>query len=244
MAKVELELQLEAFQGPFDLLLHLIRSMKVDIQDIPMLEITSQYLAFIQEMQDLELDVASEYLVMASTLLEIKARMLLPVEPVEDLEGEYEGDPREILIQHLLLYQQFQDVAEALSRREGERSKHFSRPETDLTRYQTKVPLESGQLSLEQVSQAMQDMMQAYLDRQPKEKAIQTEPMTVSQKIQVIKSRLSFGKRLIFEEVLESKSREDIITTFMALLELVRKQEVLFYQGQAFGQIEIEGVSR
>lgn len=244
MAKIELELQLGAFQGPFDLLLHLIRSMKVDIHDISMLEITTQYLAFIQEMQALELDIASEYLVMASTLLEIKARMLLPVEPVENLEGEYEGDPREILIQQLLLYQQFQDVAAELSQRESDRAKHFGRPETDLSAYQTKVPLVRGQVSLSHLVLAMQEVLQAHLDRQPKEKAIQTEPMTVSQKIQVIQERLSQGKRITFYEMLESGNREDIITTFMAMLELVRKQEVIFYQEKALGPIMLEGVDR
>lgn len=138
MSSNELKLELDAFQGPFDLLLHLIKQMKVDINDIPMSEITSQYLAYLHSMKEFQLDIAGDYLVMAATLLEIKSRLLLPIEPEPDLEGDYEPeDPRQVLVQQLLLYQQFQDVATALEIKQVERAELYTRPSEDLSGMQT-----------------------------------------------------------------------------------------------------------
>ena len=135
MSNTELKLELAAFQGPFDLLLHLIRQMKVDINDIPMSEITSQYLSYLHSIQEFQLDVAGDYLVMAATLLEIKSRLLLPIEPDPELDGDYEADdPRQVLVQQLLLYQQFQDISTALELKQIERAKLYTRPSEDLSK--------------------------------------------------------------------------------------------------------------
>ena len=134
MAENKLTLELEAFQGPFDLLLHLIKEMEVDINDIPMTAITQQYIAYIHQMQELELDIVGDYLVMAATLLEIKSRLLLPIEPVADIDAQYEGeDPRHNLVQQLLLYQEFQTVSLSLKELEGGRSGLLTRPPMDLS---------------------------------------------------------------------------------------------------------------
>ena len=222
--KQQLKLQLASFQGPFDLLLHLIKQMKVDINDIPMAEITSQYLAYLHSMQELELDQAGDYLVMAATLLEIKSRLLLPIEPDAELDGDYEpGDPRQVLVQQLL----------------------FSKQADDLSDYQDQIPLQEGEISLDQLVARMQDVLARQLARQPLERQIHHDPLTVEQKMDDILARLGRlerQERLSFEQLIDRASRPEIITTFMALLELVRKQFIVFYQAEALAPIEIEKI--
>ncbi|WP_303885379.1 ScpA family protein [Abiotrophia defectiva] len=244
--KQQLKLQLASFQGPFDLLLHLIKQMKVDINDIPMAEITSQYLAYLHSMQELELDQAGDYLVMAATLLEIKSRLLLPIEPDAELDGDYEpGDPRQVLVQQLLLYQQFQDVSSLLEMRQEARAALFSKQADDLSDYQDQIPLQEGEISLDQLVARMQDVLARQLARQPLERQIHHDPLTVEQKMDDILARLGRlerQERLSFEQLIEKASRPEIITTFMALLELVRKQFIVFYQAEALAPIEIEKI--
>lgn len=244
MDKTVLKLELEAFQGPFDLLLHLIRQLKIDINDIPMTEITTQYMVYLKTMQELHLDVAGEYLVMAATLLEIKARMLLPIEPEAIIEGEYEGDPREVLVQQLLLYQQFQHVATALQVKEAKRMTHFNRPMEDLSHFQEVIPLGQGEITLTNLMDAMYHVLQKVAERIPKQREIQTDPMTVSEKIDWIKQQLTLRTgKCSFESLLQTASKDETITTFMAVLEMVRKQQIVFFQSSPLAPIEIESVS-
>lgn len=242
MSEHILKLELEAFQGPFDLLLHLIKQMKVDINDIPMREITEQYMIYLRAMQELELDIIGDYLVMAATLLEIKSRLLLPIEPDSELEDDYEvGDPRQILVQQLLMYQQFQDVSSVLESRQEARAKLFSRPSEELSEYQAFIPLEAGALTVIDLAQTMFTVLQKELERAPKEKEIHHDPMTVSQKMDEILSVLETPKmRVEFCNLLKYGSRHELITTFMAILELVRKQAIVFYQQKALDPIEIQ----
>lgn len=245
MTKEILKLELEAFQGPFDLLLHLIKELKVDINDIPMTEITEQYIAYIKSMQELELDIAGEYLVMAATLLEIKSRMLLPIEPIEDIDSEYEGDPREILVQQLLMYQQFQQVATALEIKEANRSHLFTRPAEDLSKYQSAIPLPENEISLAQLADAFSLALQRELARAPKERQIEHDPLTVEQKIAEIRTIIQTKRgKIKFSTLLNSHSRHEIITTFMAVLEMVRKQSIVFYQEEALAPITIKAVAK
>lgn len=239
----QLKLELEAFQGPFDLLLHLIKQMKVDIHDIPITDITQQYMVYLQNMQRLELDQASEYLVMAATLIEIKSRLLLPIEPDVEYDDDYEsGDPRAILVQQLLLYQQFQDVSSALEVKQESRSKLFSKPMDDLSNFTSKIPLEEGIISLNDLTNAMQNALRKAMMRAPKEREIHHDPMTVEQKmfqITEILHQLPIEQRTSFDSLLEKHTVHEIITTFMAVLELVRKQSIVFFQQNALAPIEI-----
>ncbi|MBS4461168.1 segregation/condensation protein A [Aerococcaceae bacterium zg-B36] len=241
MAKEILKLELEAFQGPFDLLLHLIKELKVDINDIPMREITEQYMYYLSSMQELQLDIAGEYLVMAATLLEIKARMLLPIEPSGDIESDYEEDPREFLVQQLLLYQQFQDVATALEINEAKRAKLYMRPAEDLSHLEKAIPLEAGAVSLEQLALLMSQALQRQQDREPRQREVEYEPLSVSDKINEIQLLIeNTNRRIAFQDLLKVGSRNEIITTFMAILEMVRKQTLVFYQASALAPIEIK----
>ena len=245
-SKQALRLELESFQGPFDLLLHLIKQMKVDINDIPMSEITAQYMVYLKSMQELALDQVGDYLVMAATLLEIKSRLLLPIEPDQQLDGDYEaGDPRQALVQQLLLYQQFQEVSTALEVKQTQRAALYSREVEDLSDYQQFIPLQSNELSLERLVQAMQEALQRELLRTPKEKQIHHDPQTVEQKMEEIMLRLeqvSLDERLTFQQLMQQGTKRELITVFMAVLELVRKQFVIFFQTEPLAPIEIQKV--
>lgn len=234
MSQGELMLELDSFQGPFDLLLHLIKQMEVDINDIPMAEITSQYLQYIQSMQELELDIVGDYLIMAATLLEIKSRMLLPVEPDSDLEDNYEdGNPRENLIQQLLLYQQFQTAATQLELQHKERAANYTRPLADITDYQAFIPLAANALSLEQLTEAMEIVFEKYASRQPLEREVEHDTLTVSDQINKIYdafAQIKAGEGLTFDSLIQQGSRSEIVTTFLAMLELVKKQKIRFIQ--------------
>lgn len=224
-----IQLDLEVFQGPFDLLLHLIKQLKIDINDIPMTQITQQYLEYVHTMKQFEIDDIADYLVMASTLIEIKARMLLPVE-LEETEN-YE-DPRHELVQHLLLYQQFQDVTEVLEEMQQKRSFFFSKPSEDISSYQDFIPLPDDWINEHDLLQAMEAVLLRQFDRQPPLTTIDQDPVTVEEKIQAL---LAWVKKypnetVTFNEVLRRHTRSEIVATFMALLELVRKQQILLKQ--------------
>ncbi|MGX7108573.1 segregation and condensation protein A [Facklamia miroungae] len=229
----DLTLKLTAFQGPFDLLLHLIKELEVDINDIPMSAITDQYLSYIHQMQELDLDKVGEYLVMAATLLEIKSRLLIPIEPDSIEEGEEDQDPRSGLVQQLLIYQQFQLVADALEEKQADRSKYFARPAADLSSFLTFLPLEEGEITLEQLQKSLISVLQAQDQRQPKEREIHQDQVSVTEKIDFIRQQFhqkQSNQTIGFSSLLRNGSRPEIIATFMAILELVRKQVLVFQQ--------------
>lgn len=234
MQNTELRIELESFQGPFDLLLHLIKQMEVDINDIPMTAITNQYIKYIEAMNELELDIIGEYLVMAATLLEIKSNILLPIEPGPDYEEDYdEGDPRDILVQQLLLYQQFQTVATQLQIKQDERARLFSRPMADLSSYQEFVPLDEDALSLTDLAEAMASVVEKAASREPLERQIQHESLTVSDQMDKIMAAFQFdtdNDSVTLDQFFQYGTRNEIITTFLAMLELVRKQHLIFLQ--------------
>lgn len=240
---MELNLNLTAFQGPFDLLLHLIKRMEIDINDIPMREITQQYLKYIQSMSHLNLDIIGDYLVMAASLLEIKSRLLIPIEPDQMEAEEFDEDPRQVLVQQLLIYQQFQNVADALEAKQKQRSKVYSKAPSDLSHYQSFVPLEEGEISLADLSHSMLQVLQRELERIPKERKIKHDQVSVTEKIHEIREsfqKIPPGNKLEFNELLSNYSRPEIIATFMALLEMVRKQELVFQQTHSLGSIYIK----
>lgn len=239
----QLKLELAAFQGPFDLLLHLIKKLEVDINDIPMDELTAQYLHYVRSMQELQLDLVGDYLVMAATLLEIKSQLLLPIEPDLQVEEDFQGgDPRAQLVQQLLLYQQFQYIADDLEAKQASRAHRYGRSAIDLSNLQEKIPLEEGSLSLADLVKEMERVLIRWADRLPKERAIDSDPVTVDDKMNEIWQQLSSlpkNAKVTFASLVAIPSRPQIITTFMAVLELVRKQQLIFQQDQINGPIDI-----
>jgi segregation and condensation protein A len=235
------EVRLEAFEGPLDLLLHLIREHEIDIYDIPIAVITEQYLEYISFMESLDLALAGEFLEMAATLIRIKVQMLLPKETDE----EEEEDPREQLVRKLVEYKQFKEVAGRLSESEKERRDYFPRGVDP----KTYADFEEEEMELEEFLRDVTlfdlvDSLREVLSRVPERvdvHAVDMEEVTVEEQIDRIRAIMSERGTVPFADVFgEGASRYRIISTFIALLELIRLQEVRAIQKRNFGDIEIQ----
>ncbi len=233
------QIKLPIFEGPMDLLLHLIRENKLDIYDIPIALITRQYLDTLELMKELNLEVAGEFLVMAATLIHIKSRMLLPPDEKEG-EGEEQDDPRAELVERLLEYQRFKEVSGELRERESLWRDVYSRP-----------PLEEGDLPLDPddpgedplyLDFSLFDLLTAFrriLERAPLEvEEITKETLTVKDRIRFIVEQLEGRENLAFESLFEPAwTKRELIVTFLALLEVLRIGLARVYQPQAMGAI-------
>ena len=233
------EVQLEAFTGPMDLLLHLIRKQKINIYDIPIALIARQYLEYLSLMKTLNLSLAGEFLVMASTLLYMKSRTLLPKEATLDPEDEEVVDPRSELVRQLIEYERFKDAAGSLVARERLWQDSF-----------TREPLPVPKQSEEEEDVWTEDLhifdllsaLQGVLDRAPSDTYVEVsrENWTVEERIQVVMERLESEATIPFEELFDQKwSRPLIIATFLGLLEMVRMNLIQLFQGEWFGPIHV-----
>ena len=231
-------IKLDIFEGPLDLLLYLIKKNEIDIYNIPVALITEQYLQYLKMIKSLNLDLAGEYLVMASTLIHIKSKMLLP-EP-EEPEEEEEEDPRAELVRQLLEYQAFKEAATNLGERPILERDVFTRaaflPEE--TEKSTATEEELIEVSIFDLIEAFHRLVSRIDKKELLE--IDLEKMSLTDIINDIMERLSNEKNLTFDELLgERKERWRIIYTFLALLELVKLRMVKAYQTSAFGVIRI-----
>lgn len=223
--------QLEIFEGPLDLLLHLIKKNEVDVHDIPIAKVTEQYLSYLGLFEQLNLDVAGEYLVMAATLMHIKSRLLLP--PVEG-EEEDEEDPRAALVQQLEEYQRFRAAAGQLADRDILHRDVFRRSAERLEAEARELP-PLRDLELADLVDALREV----LKRLPEDKAeeIVGQRIPIADRIAVVLERLRLGDVEFASLFAEGASRREVITTFLALLELVKMRAVRALQGECFGPI-------
>jgi len=221
-------IKIPEFEGPLDLLLHLIRENKVDIYDIPISLITGQYLQYIEFMKELDLEIAGEFLVMAATLIQIKSRMLLP--PEEEVSSEEQEDPRLELVNRLLEYQTFKEVASDLRKREEEWMNVFHKePASDDTE------LCLFDLNLFDLLGAFKKILDT---TSPELISITKEILTVKDKMSIIMEMLEGQEAIRFEEIFkEGSTRIQLIVTFVALLELIRLGLAKAYQEKEFGNI-------
>jgi segregation and condensation protein A len=228
------QIKLEMFEGPLDLLLHLIREHQIDILDIPIASITEEYLRYLALMRELDLDVAGEFLLMAATLIHIKSKMLLP--PEEGAEGEAveEEDPRAELVDRLLEYKKFKEAAQTLGLLEAEQARLHRRgaPTIQLT---VEGPLA---VSLIELMRAFRDVLRRADVPSPLE--ITPEELNVGQRIVLLLDRLATESPLEFARLFEgSVRRTEIIVTFLALLELLRRRLATARQGEPMGPIMV-----
>lgn len=238
MVLMSYEVVLENFSGPLDLLLHLIQRQELNIHDIPISLVTEQYLSYLHAMEELSLEIASEFVVMAATLLQIKSRMLLPRTPRVDDE-EPELDPREALVQQLLEYQRCKWAAEQLKGRELLQSQLFSREPVDLR------PYVSAELTpLEGVS--MWDLVDAYrklllrIPKQDRVAEIKGHVISVEEMMTVLTDRIrKWRQATFFELVQHARTRPELVTAFLAVLELIKDRIIRCVQLTSFGDIEI-----
>ena len=233
--------QLDKFEGPLDLLLFLIKRDEIDIYDIPISHITDQYLEHVQIIQMLDLDVAGEFLVMAATLMRIKAKMLLP-RPAED-EEEEEEDPREELVRRLLEYRRFKRAAESLTRSREERGMLVGRAGAAPEGVEEEEEEEKPEELLIPVD--MVGLLRVFA--QLIERAPRIEPYEVildeynmEEKAELIEHRLDEGEEVEFTSLFgEEAPKQEVIVTFVALLELLRLQKIRLVQSGLFGRIWI-----
>lgn len=234
-------IRLKNFEGPFDLLFYLIEKNQIDIYDIPIVEITDQYMDYLFAMQEMDLEIASEFLVMASTLLHIKSRMLLPVHQENPAD---EIDPREELILKLVEYKKAKEFAELLREREKEWSRVFYKLPEILPESAYEVVLE---VSPNMLRDCYQNVMQNYRDRQndvskKMNRILQHEKVSLRLKIKELLGKLKKGIRLCFSKVfnLKKMSRLEVATGFLAALEIAKSGKALIHQETTFGEIFIE----
>jgi segregation and condensation protein A len=230
-------IKLPLFEGPLDLLLFLIKREKVDIHDIPIAPITRQYVEYLELMRELNLDVAGEFMVMAATLIHIKSKMLVPIAPTE-AEGEEEPvDPREELVRRLLEFQRYKEAAGVLHQQAQIRAAQWTRPDAGLPRFD-----DSGEEMLEA---GLYDLIAAFkelLDRRKTLLAheIEAEGPPVEQRMDELLAMIGEGGSLEFLALFATlETKAEMITTFLALLELVRLKRVRVYQRGMFGPIRV-----
>ena len=241
----EINVKLDIFEGPLDLLLHLIKTLEIDIYDIPIAEITEQYMNYIHTMRTLDLEIAGEFLVMAATLMAIKSKMLLPQEVVEvDDESEYDAlDPREVLVQQLLDYKKFKYVATVLKEMETERGDYFTKEATDLSDYEKEcAPLEPNEVTMIDLYLAIHDVMTRAKEMEPMETSIVMEDYTIDDRIEFVMSRvstLSKTEYVLFDELFTVYTRSAIVMTFLAMLELIKKRDIVVKQSSVDATIQI-----
>lgn len=232
------KVKLEIFEGPLDLLLYLLKKEEVNIYDIPIAKITSQYLEYLNLMQLLDLKLAGEFLVVAATLMQIKSKMLLPPDEQDD-EDQEEQDPRAELVRKLLEYRKFKEAANCLEEMETKEAQVFRRR------------VNPDSLGLEQEEQeqyfeaSLFDLISAFskiLKTIPKNEFLEIikEEYTVEKKIHDLLHLLLIKPVLYFSKLFEkAKSKVEIITTFLAILELIRLKEIVIRQSSSFSEIQI-----
>ena len=228
---------IDNFDGPLDLLLHLIKEQDIDIYDIKIEDITKQYLDYIRHMKELNLEIASEYLVMASELIEMKSKMLLPKKREKE-EDDYEEDPRELLIERLLAYKRYKEVTSEFKDLELTRKMIFTREPDNLNRY-AKEEESIEELGVAALIDAFNNLLKRKeLDR-PIATKITKKELSVADKVNKIKNILRNKKRINFEEIFEVSTKEEVLISFLSVLEMVKKDEILLTQDGNFKNIVI-----
>jgi segregation and condensation protein A len=230
-------ISLPEFEGPLDLLLYLIKRDKVDIHDIPIAPITKRYMEYLDLMQQLNLDVAGEFMVMAATLIHIKSKMLVPVEPTEAQGDEDQEDPREALVQRLLELQRYKEAAGILHQQAQIRAATWTRPDTVLPRFDDagEEMLEAGLYDLISAFKELLDRRKVLLAHE-----VEGEGKSVEERMAELLAAIKEGESLEFLELFATlETKQDMIVTFLALLELIRLKHVKVYQRGIFGAIRV-----
>jgi segregation and condensation protein A len=230
-------IQLSVFEGPLDLLLYLIRREKVDIHDIPIAPITRQYMEYLDLMTELSLDVAGEFMVMAATLIHIKSKMLVPVEPTESFGEDETEDPRAELVRRLVEFQRYKEAAGVLHQQAQIRAATWTRPESMVPRFDDagEEMLEAGLFDLIAAFKELLDRRKALFAHE-----VESERKSIEERIEEMLALIKEGESIEFLELFAAQeTKGDMILTFLALLELIRLKRVKVYQRGIFGSIRV-----
>lgn len=245
---MDMTIKLQVFEGPLDLLLHLLEKNKVNIYDIPIVEITNQYMEYIAEMKRQDLNVMSEFLVMAATLIDIKSRMLLPAKETEDAEEE--EDPRAELVQQLLEYKMYKCMAYELRDRQMDAARVLFKEPTippEVAEYEAPVNLEElvSDVTLARLNDIFKTVMKKQVDKidpvRSKFGKIEKEEVSLADKMAYLEEYCRTHAHFSFRSLLEAQaSKMEIIVTFLAVLELMKMGKIFISQEKTFDDIRIE----
>lgn len=244
---MRIEVKIEAFEGPLDLLLHLITKEEIDIYDIPIVTVTDQYLKSMEDLPDMDLDTTTEFLVMAATLIEIKSKMLLPDQTGDMDEFDFsEDDPRQELVKRLIEYKKYKDAAAALREKESALDEIVFKEQEELDLYTREISLDelNRDLEVDLLTEAVKRLLVKIqrFDEHRKGffKGIKRDLFTVEEKIDYIRSRFEFGEVVHFSSLFgETKTKEEVVVTFLAILELLKMKVISIKQESLFDEIAI-----
>ena len=234
---MEMEFKINDFEGPLDLLLHLIKESKMDIMNIEIESITKQYVEFLEKQEKMNLEVSSEYLVLASELIEIKSKLLLPN---NKLDEEEEVDPREDLINRLLEYQAYKDITKVLQEKELLRKDIFTKLPENFNNYIEETHEIHADVTLDDLISAFQKYYQRKLDNKPLNTKVTINEISVSSRRSEIKHLLKKKSRMSFFELFPIMTKEYIVATFLAILEMAKNREIKIIQEENFDDIICE----
>ncbi len=238
----DLTLELPNFEGPLDLLLHLIQSQEINIYDIPIAQITSQYLDYLKQMQQLNLQIAGEYFVMSSTLLRIKSQYLLPQNDfVEDIVEE---DPRDELVQQLVQYSVFKKISEYFKQRNDSLPVTVSK-EASVSKDKKLQKLPLGQISSDELAHTFAFVMRKLKIKHPDSAMVEVKERSITEMCSYLKNKVSAGKEVSFFSCIDELSNiSDVIGLFLAVLELSRNKDIIVTQSKTFGDLNIKGINK
>lgn len=237
---MEYLIKINDFEGPLDLLLHLIRESNIDIQEINIVDITNQYLDYINKMEELNIDVASSYLVMAATLMELKSKSLLPTEDKEDIEEYSEDETRETLIQKLIEYQKYKEITKDFKLLETERKNIYTKSPEKINELLNEKFINDTDITIDDLKHAMEEFLKRKNMERPIHTKITNKEYSVKKRKNDIRKFLHDKKKVEFTDLFKKFNKSYIIVTFLAILELVKENNIIIKQENNFETITIE----
>lgn len=238
---MEYKFKINEFEGPLDLLLHLIKEAEMDIMDIEIVKLTDQYLNYISSMEKLNLTIASEYLVLASELMYLKSKTLLPKTEDEDESDEY-IEAKEDLVNRLLEYKQYKEVTNTLKILEKSRSELYTKEVSNLDDYRTEQIKLNDEISLEDLVNAFKNYLERMEYKKPISTRVTTKEISVKERRKSIRNILSKKRKVEFFELFEDFSKPYVVATFLSILEMAKERELTIKQENNFDKIYCEAI--
>ena len=229
------------FEGPLDLLLHLVKQSKIEICDLKLVDIINQYVSFLKKMEEMNLDIASEYLVVASELIEMKSKMLLPINNKDEEEAP-EENPEEELKRRLTEYEKYKESVSSFRSLEEKRSSYFTKVPEKIEEYTNEKLENTENVTAYDLLNALEKLLERKEYSKPLKTKIARKELSVSDRVTKIRSILKTKKRVEFLSLFEEVTREYVVVTFLGILEMAKNKEIILKQDKNFGSIILERV--
>ncbi len=243
VVKMDINIHIENFDGPMDLLLHLVKSTKLDIYEIQMSEIIENYLNYISTLQELNIDVGSEFLLMASTLIHLKSKMLIgKTEEEENNEDEFSIQSEEDLKNKIIEYEKYKNISKDLQALEEKRKEIYTKIPSNLKQFKRETELVNEDLTIEDLVNAFLNLQKRIHYKEPLETKITKKEISIEERVTKIRDYLKVKKHLFFEELFEVPRKDYVIATFLAILEMSKSKEIRIFQESNFHRIEVESL--